>query len=149
MRKIYMIIILMLTSVILSSCRHKETFQLLNEEVEISAISIVEISFDEEGEVIQTELNTIEDIDAFLDDFREVDCYTYFGDPTGITVEGVEANVIKILYENDEYELINWNGQADYTLKRGFRFYRGFSVFDETQFNSLISEYLQSEEGEI
>ena len=36
---------------------------------------------------------------------------------------------------------INWNGQAEYLIKRGFKYYTGFSVFDEDQFQALIDKY--------
>ena len=144
MKKLYIIFYLILICLFFSSCRHQETYRLLNEENQISTISIISISFDESGDVIQTELQEIKDKDAFLKDFRKVDCYTYYGDPKGVTEEGVNANAIKILYENDEYELINWKGQANYTSQRGFCFYKGYSVFDETQFESLVSEYLSA-----
>jgi hypothetical protein len=92
--------------------------------------------------VIQTELEKIVDTEAFLDDFINMNCFTYYGDPTGVTPEGVGDTVIKILYTNNEYELINWTGQSKYTVERGFRYYEGFCVFDEQQFESLIARYL-------
>ena len=100
------------------------------------------LSFDNTGQIVETELQQIENTDSFLEDFQKVNCYTYLGDPLGITEEGVEANVIKITYYNNEYELINWNGQATYTNERGFRYYAGFTIFDETQFNSLMESYI-------
>ena len=34
-----------------------------------------------------------------------------------------------------------WNGQARFSYYTGFQFYRGYNIFDETQFRALISEY--------
>ena len=124
-----------------TSCRHKETYKLLNSIDEISHISIVDISFARDGEIIQTVKQDIPNQDDFMNDFTAIDCYTYYGDPTGITPEGVEDRVIKITYVNNEYELINWSGQAKYTEERGFRYYSGYSVFNEGQFELLITKY--------
>ena len=44
--------------------------------------------------------------------------------------------------ENYEYELINFNGQSEYTHERGFSYYAGFNQFDMEQFKSLIKKYL-------
>lgn len=142
MKKCLMILFVVIMCIHFGSCRHEETYRFLNSTDEISKISLVAISFDENEKVIQTEIQKISDTVAFLDDFRDVNCYTYYGDPTGVTEEGVEDTVIKISYANDEYELINWMGQAVYTQERGFIYYAGYSVFDKDQFNALISDYL-------
>lgn len=78
-------------------------------------------------------------------DFREVDCYTYYGDPIGIFAEDTGANVIRITYLNEDYELIYWNGQAEYTAAGGLRNHVGYSVFDEHQFESLTEKYMIQE----
>ena len=141
MKKIFAIFP-MLFCIILVSCRHQDNYSFLNNRNEISSISIVMVSFDDAGQIVETELQQIENVDSFLEDFQKINCYTYYGDPLGITEEGVEASVIKIVYKNNEYELINWNGQATYTNETGFRYYAGYNVFDEIQFNSLIQSYI-------
>ena len=83
------------------------------------------------------ELVKIENVNTFLEAFREVDCYTYLGDPVGITEN---CKVFMIQYHSGAYELINWSGQAEYTLDRGFRNYVGYSIFDEDAFSALISD---------
>lgn len=142
--KIFTVFIVFFTLISLVSCKHEEVYSLLNPTDEISNISIVSLSFDKNNKLIQKEIQKIDDVNSFLDDFRKIECYTYYGDPTGVTVEGVEAVVIKISYENGEYELINWNGQAEQTEDRGFRFYSGYSVFNEEQFETLITKYLSN-----
>ena len=132
-----------LTCIFLTACRHRETYRFLHVEEDISSISIVTFLMQETGEIIETELKEIEDENTFLAKFRAVDCYTYFGDPTGLTEPGMEDIVIKITYGNGEYELINWNGQAEYTLQKGFNFYAGYSVFDEKEFEALVGSILE------
>lgn len=142
---LYLLYLLILLCFLLALSKHRVTYRLLNEEEQICSISIVSIRFDEVGNMNQTEIQKIEDTDAFLDDFRKVDCYINFGDPTGVTEERAGAIVIKVLYENGEYELINWNGQAEYTLKWGFKFHKGFNFFEQKQFETLMNQYLSKE----
>lgn len=140
MKKFFIFVLICL---FLSSCTHQTTYKLLNDESEISNISIINISFNENGEIIQTELQPIKNIESFLNAFKKLDCRIYYGDPAGITEEGQEACVIKFLYNNSEYELINWNGQAEYTCEKGFNFYAGYSVFDKEEFNLFINSFLE------
>lgn len=124
------------------SCRHREVYNFLNSFDKISSISIVRVSFDTNDELREEELLKVENAHTFIKDFETIDCYKYFGDPRGL-LNGVDNDeVIKIDYQNGEYELINWFGQSEYTISRGFSYYAGYSVFDEEQFNSLIDEYL-------
>lgn len=141
MRKSTMIWITMMAFIFFASCRHPETYEFLKTTEKIASISIVEISFNENCELEQTEIKKINDINAFLDDFNQVSCYVYYGDPLGVTPEGVSDTVVKITYENDDYELINWSGQSEYTDDKKFQYYAGFSVFDEKQFETLIEKY--------
>ncbi len=143
-KAVYAILISVFALVVLSStvtsCISK-TFDMLQTKDGISEISLIELTFSNESELIQTELQSVENIDDFLTDFNKIECAQWFGDPCGVTEKGKDAFVIKILYENGEYELINWNGQATYTLDRGLNYYDGYSIFNEDQFFSLIEKY--------
>ena len=140
--------VFVLLCIMLVSCRKQELFQFLNPIEEITNISIVEINFGDENEIIQTEIVGIDDISAFINDFQKVNCYVYYGDPLGVTPEGVDDIVVKIMYENGEYELINWSGQSEYTIQGGFSYYKGFNVFEEKQFEFLISKYQTTDENQ-
>ena len=70
-------------------------------------------------------ISTVQDHSAFLSDFRDVKCNTFFGDPRGVYEGDI---VVKITYDNGEYELIRSLG-------------RGFYSFDQEQFNDLIEKY--------
>ena len=120
------------------SCTQKDVYELMHLQNEISFIAIVSISINENMEIEQTELQIINDTDAFLKEFRKVSCYTWWGDPIGLTEDDY---VIKIVYQTGEYELIAWNGQAEYQTERGLRNYRGYNMFDEDEFKALISAY--------
>ena len=128
----------------LTACRHKNTYNFLNSTDTIVAVAIVNLSFDEKGALVETEVKQVNDIISFLNAFCALDCYTYFGDPIPATPEGEENTVIKILYANGEYELINWKGQTKNLAERGLNYYAGYRVFDEAQFKTLIDNLLAS-----
>lgn len=138
------ITLIILLSVVLTSCRHQTTYAFLNSVDDVSSISIVSLSFDQDGKMIENEINKIQNVTAFLNDFQSIGCYEYYGDPIGATPEGIEDDVIKILYKNGEYELVNWNGQSKYTNEKKFVYYSGFKVFDEKQFESLLDKYMSA-----
>ena len=142
MKKIFTLLFSAVIIISLTSCRHPKTYQLLESTETISEISIVHLSFDENSKLIENELSVIDDRQEFINSFRKIDCYVFFGDPLGVTPTGVEAKVIKIAYESGEYELINWQGQAKYTADGGFRYYAGYSVFGQEQFERLINHYI-------
>ena len=137
MKKVLSILIIAI-SIVFTSCKQTEVYSFLKPTDEVFEIAIVALSFDNAENLIETEIKKIEDISAFLEDFKKLDCYACWGDPAGVTPEGVEDTVIKISYANGEYELINWNGQSEFTSEKGFKYYAGYSIFDEQQFESLI-----------
>ena len=141
MKRIFQILMLSLTVTLLFACRHEENYDFLYEADKIQSIEIVEVSFDEKMELILTEIATVGDIEMFMNDFFAVDCFTYYGDPLGVCEEGSKTNAIKITYENEEYELINWNGQTTYTTEDGISFYEGYRVFDESEFQEILEKY--------
>lgn len=139
--KIKVVITFIIVLAFTISCRHTEKYKLLNSMDDIIEISIVALSFENDGSLQVTKCKTIENINEFMEDFRSVTCYTYFGDPVAATTEGTETTAVEILYQNGEYEIINWKGQTKYTLTRGLTYYAGFSVFDEQQFVGMIQKY--------
>ncbi len=145
MKKALLLLLILLQGSLLTSCRVRETYDLLHDEDEIFAISIVRVYLNEEDDLVQTYRVVIDDVDAFLADFRDVDCYIWFGDPIGLKPAPEGTDVVKIEYRNGDYELIDWNGQTEYTVKRGLDYYAGFSVFDKNHFPVLIMKYLQGE----
>ena len=144
MKKNYSIFCLIVfLSLLFISCSVEEDYQFLCSPEDIISISVVSLS-DENGEIVQNELNVIDNLDAFLNDFQSIHCRgVYGGSPSGVIIENSREVVIKILYSNDEYEFINWRGQAKYTQEKGFRFYAGFYVFDQEEFKALIEKYSQ------
>ena len=151
MKKIRITSILVIIAVcfVFSACniRFSEKYQFIDSEENIDAISIVKISYNDSSELIQTNIKTVDDKDGFLEKFRSVGCYIYFGDPVGPDSIEAEDKVIKINYKNGNYELINYCGQSEYiSEKNKLSFYAGFNVFDKEQFEALISEYVTEEQ---
>ena len=92
----------------MTSCyRHRETYDLLNPEEEISYIAIAEALYDEE--------------------------------------EGTKDN--EIVEIEDDYELINCDGQSKYTLERGYNMYAGHYIFEEEDYEKLLNKYLAYGDG--
>lgn len=141
---IFLVFILMILTGVLSLCSGKKAYEFMNDESEISTIEIVKLcEYDQEkGEYQEQLISTVEDHEAFLSDFKKVDCYNHWMDPSGVFEDDI---VIKIYYENGEYELIHYSGQGEYRhLEDGRSFfaeYAGYRYFDEEQFNQLIEEY--------
>ena len=128
----------------LSACSGKKAYEFINKESEIRTIEIVKLcEYDQEnGEYKEELISIVEDHAAFLSDFKKVECYNHWTDPTGVFEDSI---VIKITYQNDEYELIHHYGQGKYRHyddnQSYFQPYAGYRYFDEEQFNDLIEKY--------
>lgn len=141
---IFGISVLMVVVFTLSACSGKKTYEFINEESEMSTIEIVKLcEYDQEkGEYKEELISVVEDHSAFLSDFKKVECYNHWTDPTGVFEDDT---VIKITYKNDEYELIHHSGQGKYRHFEDnpsfLQVYAGYRYFDEEQFNDLIEKY--------
>ncbi len=128
---------------IFSSCTTKSTYKFIKEKESIIGIHISTIHFDNESMTFYTnDVKKVGDVDTFLQEFSEIDCYVWWGDPVGLYPELEGEYVIKVLYSDDEYELIHWNGQAKHIPNEGNKNYIGNRVFDEKQFDEFIEKYL-------
>ncbi len=121
-----------------------EPFRLIHDESDISNVYIVDLTFNSEMEMVQTVRKEVTDIEGILADLQKVEGYRTNNDPTPVTPTGMDACVIKILYSNNDYELINYSGQAKYTHGYGLRHYAGYSYYDQSQFEALIEKYLNA-----
>lgn len=131
----------------MSSCAYNKTFELLHEEDEISSIYIVKLSFYHGDYLSYTEVVKISEVEEFMNEFRSIECGTFeiFSDPTGIPSEYNNCYAIKIEFDNNDFNLIHWNGQSRYRESSGFNFYASKNTFDEKQFGELIEKYLTDE----
>ncbi|MBR7112627.1 MAG: hypothetical protein IKC75_06905 [Clostridia bacterium] len=140
----FVVSLLMIFLCVLSACSRKKAYEFINDESEISAIEIVKLcEYDQEkGEYQEQLISTVEDHETFLSDFKEIDCYNHWSDPTGVFENDI---VIKISYTNGEYELIHHSGQGKYRHFEDnpsfLQVYAGRRYIDEEQFNQLIDKY--------
>lgn len=98
---------------------------------EITKIEIVEIL--DENIVVLKEVN---DIQTFLGDFSNVECFSYFNDP----VTEIQGKSIKIYYSNEDIEIITIYAQQRYIKGK---YLNGFSYFDINGFENLINKYIE------
>lgn len=125
----------------------KTDFEFLYDPSKIKAIEIVIIGEVERiqdapptSSVIDDKPNfdvvcTVQDIEQFMDDFSKIDC-SIASPPRSPSVGDVG---IKIIYNNEEYEIICSLGQAEF--RDGFYYSDcGRHSFDETQFDELIKK---------
>ena len=140
MKKVIVLILTFAIMLLAVGCEKKVEYEFLQDVSEINNIEIVKIGVPKEGEEIipMTSICIVDDKEDFLREFLQINCYCNFGDPQGVMENN---NVIKVIYNNDEFELIDVGGQSTYTLDRQYIHYAGFRYFDDTEFNELISKY--------
>ena len=134
-----------LFALFLTSCHASCTFPFMHPTEEISEIAVVDLSYVENGDVLQTELIAIEDVDGFLTEFRKVTCYVYFGDPSRPYKSDDSTIVIRVTCANGEYQLIGFNGQCSYTLDHGLNIYDGIYCYRENEFMDFVRQYWSPE----
>lgn len=140
MKKLKIMIFVLGLVLCCGGCEKKSEYKFLQDISAIDSIEIVEIGeFTVDQEIVpMTTICIVDDKESFLKEFLELNCYCNFGDPQGV-MEG--SSVIKIIYNNGEFELIDIGGQSEYTHERGYRNYVGFRYFDENQFCELLLKY--------
>ncbi len=139
----YLFIIFLLTSP-LSGCEVKTKYEFIHDSPDISSIEIVKVGEESSQEIIeQTTISIVDDMERFIEDFNRINCYTIYSDPSGIEDNAV---VIKIIYNNDDYELIGVGGQAKYVSGK-YDNYVGYQYFDQDQYKALISKYSDNNIG--
>lgn len=130
--------VIFLFSLLFSACEIRAKYKFLHDSSKISFIEIVEVGDENsQGNIEQNTIYIIDDIDAFIEDFAKVDCYILYSDPAGIENN---TTVIKVIYNNNDYELIGVEGQAQY-LNGEYENYVGYRYFDRDQYESLILKY--------
>ena len=124
------------------SCRVKAEYKFHQDKEDIEGIYIVSLHFDTDTmEIYTNDIKRIENIDLFLQDFNDLDCYIWWGDPLTLKAEPDGRSIIKIVYSNGNYELIDWDGQAAFVFDNSNK-HTGIRIFDEKQFNNLIEKYV-------
>lgn len=104
----------------------------------VDSIQIVQLDQYVEGEYRYeyTILSQITDFETFVLHLNELDHSVNWGDPRQMDVQYI---VIKIDYSNGDFDLIHPDAQC--FNRSGVNQY-GYFFFDDEQFNSLISDYV-------
>lgn len=138
LRKFYIFLIISIVFVF-SSCKCATEYNFFHEKEMIASIELVKAYYDfEKEEPIQEAIQTIENKEEFIKDFKSLKCYIYLRAPMGVDEKGL---AIKIMYSNGDYELIRHIGQAEYTYGKGYNGYCTNGNFDKEEFNKLIYKY--------
>lgn len=138
MRKLISYLSIALLTVFLVSCETEARYKLMYDLSDICGIEIIEVGEENaQGSIQQTTVCVINDITAFMNDFTQLTCYYLYTDPVGIENN---STVIKIIYNNNDYELISASGQAR-CINGQYNNYVGCRYFDKEQYEALISKY--------
>ena len=140
MKKLCFIIPIILVTVLITGCSNQKEYELLNDASLISEIQIVWVGERSEGEYVpsQTVLSVVENTDSFVDELLSVDSELLYP-PASIPFD---AKAVKIIYNNGDYELLTYCGQAYYRADEDFyQSCAGCEYFDKNQFNALIEKY--------
>ena len=113
-------------------------YEFFGSEEDFASISIATLTVTEEGYETEDVL-VIDDVDAFIDDFRAVTCHRKIGAKLSFDESDNGKEVIKITYVNGDVELIS--ASCHNTLRDDYVLYLGRFVFDETEFSSLINTW--------
>ena len=142
-KRAFMCTMLSILVLLFCGCLTGREYYFLQEKSNISSIQIVSLdeSKDENGAPVQTLLYEIKDIERFLSDFCAMDCQSV-SPPS----EPISTILIKIIYSDGEYELIDYYGQSNF--RDGYFYtYSGYYCFDQEQFDALILKYAETEES--
>lgn len=139
LRVLNILVTVMLGIALITGCSNQKAYELLNDASLISEIQIVWVGERSEGEYIpsQTVLSVVENTDSFVDELLSVDSESLYP-PASIPLD---AKAVKIIYNNGDYELLTYCGQAYYRADEDFYQSCGCESFDKNQFNALIEKY--------
>lgn len=128
---------------IFAGCTTKEkSYPYMNETTEIEIIEIVQVNENEDvySPDLQTTLVVIEEKELFLEELSAIKFEHVFGYAYGIA-DG--ATAIKLIYSNDDYELITAVGSARYRASdNDYTHNAGTYTCSSAEFNKLIQKYL-------
>ena len=140
LRVLNILVTVMLGIALITGCSNQKEYELLNDASLISEIQIVWVGERSEGEYVpsQTVLSVVENTDSFVDELLSVDSELLYP-PASIPLD---AKAVKIIYNNGDYELLTYCGQAYYRADEDFyQSCAGCEYFDKNQFNALIEKY--------
>ncbi len=120
----------------------KQEYPFIQDKSEISLIEIVSLKyvFVESGDPEEIIICEVENISDFLNDFSRID-FDYRYPPTFTNYVNTPT-VVKITYENGEYEWICPSGKGTYRHSNESLVFHGTAVLNDDQFAYLITKYV-------
>ncbi|MBR2615634.1 MAG: hypothetical protein IKC69_03035 [Clostridia bacterium] len=142
-RILFCIIIITTLHITLTSCVVKEANTFRDKLDEIESISIVELGEYREERFAFSEklLAEIPDPEEFKEKLADLDYKQIHGDPMGLKTGDV---VIKIVYDNGDFDLIDRAAQLKYRAGRKKFVNYGYTAFEKEGFKALMGQYLEA-----
>ena len=133
------VILLVILIVFCKITNMEEEYRYLHDISSIKSIEIVKVEpiTIEQDEPDQEILYTVNDINQFLEEFSQIYC-TSMSPPDKIRYD---SPVIKITYQNGDYELIDAYGQSEF-INGVYFVYEGIYYFDKEQFADFINQFV-------
>lgn len=121
------------------SCRLLDNRKYVCDAEEVKSVQIVRLEdIEPYYQFDYTVLFEITDYITFVDQLNNIETYVKWGTPHVMNVEDI---IIRIEYQNGDYELISRGVQC---FCRSGTFTDGHFVFDESEFEALIEKYLNN-----
>ena len=135
-----LLVILLSVTVIFTSCTTKKPYEFMHDNSEFEKVELVDFGYLVEWSNINAVIRAsypIEDINAFLSDFKAVDCE--WGYLEGGYFDNSRA--IKFVYSNGDYEFIRYDDVVSLLASGEFADKHNLWWFDDIQFNELLEKY--------
>lgn len=142
MKKVIILLLCIILVLLCCSCGFFGDQKYVCDLKEVESIQIVRLDKYVEGEYRYeyTILSEISDTETFVNCLNEVDHSVNWGEPSQLDIQYI---VIKIDYHNGDYDLVH--PDAQWFHRNGKNNY-GYFFFDDNQFHSLISNYVNTED---
>jgi len=129
------------------SCNDSNTYNLLRDRSQIVSIEIVEYASDEVDDPLTegTVLAVIEDREAFIDDFLALRCRNIIPIGSPLVMSYTPSPVIRIIYDNGEYELVTDFGYEKHVIEDDGSQHRinlCWEYFDREEYLEFVEQYI-------
>ena len=138
MSKRFLALFLLATVTMINLVGCKTNFPFLHETSMISSIEIAKADDITNTSIEVSQSYTVENIDAFLEDFGQMKCMNYFSEPKE---PDLEVKVVIITYENQDYQIVSHTGSSVFKQETGYFTFNGIVCFDKDEFISLVEKY--------
>lgn len=127
-----------------TSCTRNVEYRFMQDATQICAIEIVQtgISDKKTGVLPFETICAIEEVESFLEEFKNLECRAPFRGPTSAPDE---TKMFRFIYQDGGYELVHYGGQSYYYGNGEYWLWQGKFSFDRQEFRDLIKKYQSKE----